>query len=117
MMFDALQLLEENRLLRVELESLRAEKFAQRSERIRKSIDEKTLFVTEAELPDYVPYSRKDIRRLRRDGKIRGIKDLREGGKRWIYNLQDVKATVLAGRPSGAKKLLDFDMDQIRAAA
>ncbi len=115
-MADTIALLEENRLLRVELDSLRAEFYARRGETIRKAIDANTIFVPEAELSDYIPYSRKEIVKLRRDGKLRAIKDLRDGGSRWIYNLQDVKATLLRGRPSEAKRLIDFDMDRIRAA-
>lgn len=100
-------LLTENRQLRVELDALRTG---------RRPIDATTLIVSECELPGYIPYAKRDIVKLRRDGRLRATPDLRKGGKRWLYNLHEVKATLLAGKPAAAKGLIQFDMARLRSA-
>lgn len=100
-------LLTENRQLRLQLDALRAG---------RRNIDATTLVVDEAELPLYLPYTKREIQKLRQSGDLRAYADVRKGGKRWLYNLHEVKATILAGKPSSAKQLMLVDLARLRAA-
>lgn len=50
------------------------------------------MWVAERELPDYIPYSIKEIRAMRQKGTIKGYPDLR-GGKRYLYNLHEINRT------------------------
>ena len=59
--------LEENRLLRIELEALRADKYAIREENLRKSISPMVLWVNEHELARYIPYTVRKIKKMRKE--------------------------------------------------
>jgi hypothetical protein len=114
---DCTALLEENRALRLELDALRAEKFALREREIaRLALSDRTFLVTEAELPHYIPYTRVQIKRMRTEGKLRYIPDPLGRKSKFLYNLRDVEATMLAGRPTDGWVAPIIDWDNVRAA-
>ncbi len=110
-------ILEENRQLRIELDALRADKFARREREIaRLALSDRTLLVTEAELPNYIPYSRAQIKRMRTEGKLRFIPDLLGRKSKFLYNLRDVEATLLAGQPTIGPLVREVDWSKIEVA-
>lgn len=113
----AQQVLEEFRLLREDIASLRANKYAERGQAIaRRALSDRTLLVTESELPEYVPYTQSQIKRLRERGTLRYIPDLLGRKNRYMYNLRDVEATCLAGRPMVGPLVRELDWSSIRVA-
>ncbi len=96
-------LLEQNRQLKAELDLLRANQ-------VRKGVAPLILWVNEQELAQYIPYSVRDIKKMRKEGKIRAYPDI-SGGKRVIYNLMEVSNKI---QGSTGKPLRQFDPDAIK---
>lgn len=110
------QLLEESRLLRTELEALRAEKFALRERQIaRLALSDRTIVVSEHELPAFVPYTLRQIQTMRMKGKL-VAKPCPRSKNRFIYNLRDVEATLMAGKPAEGPLVKNIDWDSIKIA-
>ena len=107
----------ENRVLRLELQVLRAEIESSRvRDTIRFGLSQRTLLVTEAELTAYIPYSRRQIIKLRTSGKIPFIRDpLRKNAV--LYNLRDIEATLLSGRVALGPLVEEVDWTTIKVAA
>ncbi len=115
---DPAMLLEENRQLQIELEALRAEKYARREREIaRLALSDRTLLVTEHELPHYVPFTVRQIKRMRTDGRLPFIRDPMGRKSKFLYNLRDVEATLLAGEPKKGPLVRTVDWDKIRVSA
>jgi hypothetical protein len=76
----------------------------------RRQISPALCWVDERELPEYFPYTLKEIRKMRKDGKLRAYTDI-SGGKKVIYNLHEVSAKI---QGSSGKPLLEFDLDSIK---
>ena len=113
-----IELLEENRQLRIELDAERAEKFALRERQIaRLALSDRTLLVTEADLPEFITFSPAQIKRLRTQGKLRFIPDPLGRKTKFLYNLRDVEATLLAGSPKSGPLVREIDWDKIQVSA
>lgn len=80
----------------------------------RRPADARAVWVSEDELPNYIPYSAKEIREMRKRGVIKPYPDLRPGGRRVTYNLLEVSAQIRAGRPNTPTTLLQFDPEGIQ---
>lgn len=76
----------------------------------RKAVSPTLTWVSEKELTYYIPYSLKDIRMMRKLGKIKAYPDRLLGTKKVFYNLHEVSAK-LEGTQN--KKLRDFDPESV----
>jgi len=61
----------------------------------------------------YIPYSVREIREMRRQGIIKGYKDLRKGKQRWIFNLNEISQLIKAGSEVPPKGTVQFNRDEI----
>jgi hypothetical protein len=80
----------------------------------RLALAERTLLVSAEELPHYIPYTVDQIRRLRADGKLPWMPDLLGKKRKILYNLRDVEATVLTGKPSPGPLVRNTNRDRIQ---
>lgn len=83
---------------------------------VRKPTDAQTLWVSEAELAERIPYTVREIREMRKRGILKAYPDLRPGKARVLYNLFEVSAQIRAGRPVQPANLISFDPEQVEIA-
>lgn len=104
--------------LRMKMDALCAARFAVREPQIaRLALSDRTLLVTEDELPKYVPFTKRQIKRMREAGKLRFIPDPMGRKTKFLYNLRDVEATLLSGAPKDGPLVRAIDWDKIRVSA
>lgn len=82
-----------------------------RSERL--ALSDRTLLVAEDELPNFVPYSVAEIRKMRKTGILPYLNDPLGRKRRVLYNLRDIEATLLSGRPTTGPLVKQVDWDKI----
>lgn len=82
----------------------------------RKPTDVHTLWVSEAELAEHIPYTVREIRSMRRRGLLRAYPDLRPGMSRVLYNLFEVSAQIRASRQTQPANLVEFDPESVQVA-
>ena len=109
----ALQLIEEMRQLQA---ALQAERPAREAGALRQPLSDRTFLVTEEELPRYLPFTRAQIARMRTTGKLRFIPDPLGRKGKYLYNLRDVEATLLAGAPRAGPLVREVDWEKVRIA-
>lgn len=105
------RLLEENRSLREDLDSLRAEFYAFRGEGGRLA---GRRLVRESELPALTGASLADLRRLRASGAIRGYGGTQPKKKRFLFDPAEVAAALRAEKKPAAGRL-DLDVGELFA--
>ncbi len=96
--------------------ALQAERLAGESSALRRPLSDRTLLVTEEELPKYIPYTRTQIAKMRTTSKLRFIPDPLGRKSKFLYNLRDVEATLLAGAPQAGPLVRQVDWDKVRIA-
>ena len=104
-------LLRQHHELRGDLDALRKEVIAMRGERDRQVINPQTWLVPEKKLAEVTSCSRRELRRLRKAGKIRTYGGTQPKKKRYVFNVFEVVAALKQeSQPAGRLAFDDAEL-------
>ncbi len=79
----------------------------------RKAADPNHIWVSEGELPAYVPFSSRQIRDMRKRGVLKYYRDPRPGRRMVVYNLHEVSELIRSGRCQQPRHRAEFDPEAV----